>query len=122
MTGSVLPDGQAVISVRVRGPNGQIAKVDAVIDTGFNDFLTLPPWVIQRLELVPGEDIRYVLADGAEAGTRQYKGEIEWLGTWRRIFVAEVEANALIGTGMMRGELLTIEMIDGGRVEIRPMG
>ena len=34
---------EAVISLSLRGPSGQAQEIDAVIDTGFNGFLTLPP-------------------------------------------------------------------------------
>jgi len=119
--GSVLPDGQSVVMVRVRGPNGQVANVQAVIDTGFNDFLILPPSAIQRLQLVPADDVRYTLADGTRSTARQYKAEVEWFGSWRRTYVTEVDTNALIGTELLRGCLLKIEMLDGGRVEIRPI-
>ena len=34
---------EAVIRLSLRGPSGQAREIDAVIDTGFNGFLTLPP-------------------------------------------------------------------------------
>ena len=34
---------EAVISLSLRGPSGQAQEIDAVIDTGFNGFLILPP-------------------------------------------------------------------------------
>jgi clan AA aspartic protease len=122
ITGSVLPDGLCAITLRVRGSNGQVAQVQAAIDTGFNDYLTLPPWAIARLELPPSGETVYGLADGTHASTRRFLAEVEWLGAWRRVFVVAVDADALVGTRLMQGCVLTIEMIDGGRVEIRPLG
>ncbi len=121
ITGSVLPDGQAVVIVQVRGPSAQIARVQAVIDTGFNDFLALPPSAIQRLQLkVEGEGV-YVLADGSKTPMHTYSAEIDWMGSWRSIFVVSLDANALIGTRLIHGCLLTIEMLDGGHVKIQPI-
>jgi clan AA aspartic protease len=121
ITGSVLPDGQAVVAVLVRGPTHQVARVQAVIDTGFTDFLSLPVSAIAKLGLLRQDEGSCVLADGSRAPMNIYAAEIEWMGVWRPILVIEVDANALLGTAMIRGCLLTIEMVDGGRVEIRPL-
>ena len=50
----------ATIHLQVRGPGGQEEDIEAVIDTGFNGFLTLSPALVTRLALlhlaaIPGE-------------------------------------------------------------------
>ena len=52
ITGQVTVYREAVISLSVKGPEGQSREIDAVIDTGFNGFLTLPASLIQELGLV----------------------------------------------------------------------
>ena len=47
--GEVSADWEATIRLKVLGPSGQEEDVEAVIDTGFNGFLTLPPDLIARL-------------------------------------------------------------------------
>ncbi|MYA49505.1 MAG: hypothetical protein F4047_05615 [Caldilineaceae bacterium SB0670_bin_27] len=42
---------EAVITLPLQGPAGQTQEVEAVVDTGFNRFLTLPPEVVNELEL-----------------------------------------------------------------------
>ena len=49
ITGIVNEYGEAVIPLVVRGQSGQEVKIQAVIDTGFNGFLTLPPQVVMTL-------------------------------------------------------------------------
>ncbi|MDE2736209.1 MAG: hypothetical protein OXI72_17565 [Gemmatimonadota bacterium] len=51
ITGIVSADYEAVIRLKVQGPIGQEREVDAVVDTGFNGFLTLPPRLITPLGL-----------------------------------------------------------------------
>ena len=51
ITGSVNANYEAIIHLSVRGPGGQEREVDAVIDTGFNGFLTLPPALVTALDL-----------------------------------------------------------------------
>ncbi|HEY4330864.1 MAG TPA: clan AA aspartic protease [Phycisphaerae bacterium] len=121
IAGSVLPDGQPMVTVLVRGPTRQVARVQAAIDTGFNDYLALPPSAIERLGLESEDEGKYVLADGSESPMDIYRAEIEWMGAWRSILVISLDANVLLGTAMMHGCVLTIEMLDGGRVEIRPI-
>jgi predicted aspartyl protease len=41
ITGLVNPDYEAVIRLRIQGPGGHEREIDAVIDTGFNGYLTL---------------------------------------------------------------------------------
>lgn len=51
ITGVVNVDCEATIRLVVRGPNGQQCEVEAVIDTGFSGFLTLPTTIITSLGL-----------------------------------------------------------------------
>jgi predicted aspartyl protease len=49
ITGIVTGAREAVISLTVRGPNGQEQEIEAVIDTGFDGSLTLPLALITAL-------------------------------------------------------------------------
>ena len=40
---------EAVISLSVEGSGGRRREIDAVVDTGFNGYLTLPATLIQEL-------------------------------------------------------------------------
>jgi predicted aspartyl protease len=43
MIGSVYPNRDAVVVLQVRGAGGIVQKIRAVLDTGFADWLSLPP-------------------------------------------------------------------------------
>jgi predicted aspartyl protease len=58
MTGVVTPNRQAVIELTLRSTGGQVNTVEAVIDTGFNGFLTLPP----HLSAILRPDLRIIAA------------------------------------------------------------
>lgn len=63
---------EAVVTLPLRGPAGQEQEIDAVIDTGFNGFLTLPPMLVADLGLPVVGDGEAVLADGREASFNVY--------------------------------------------------
>ena len=57
---------EAVISVTVAGPSGPTREIEAVVDTGYNGFLTLPPALVAELGLPFASIGRASLADGSE--------------------------------------------------------
>ena len=63
--GQVTTEHEAVIRLTVRGPSGQGQQVEAVIDTGFSGWFSLPPEWIASLGLPWRRRIR-----GARAGWR----------------------------------------------------
>ncbi len=52
ITGVVTADRQVVIPLTVRGPTGQEQEIEAIIDTGFDGWLSLPSSLIALLGLV----------------------------------------------------------------------
>jgi predicted aspartyl protease len=67
ITGIITPDREAVIRLTVQGPAGQEQKIEAVIDTGFNGWLSLSPSRIALLRLPWCQRGRAELADGRES-------------------------------------------------------
>ena len=122
MSGSVQPNFDAVVTLLLRGPDGTSVDVQALVDTGFNGSLTLSTEIVQSLNLPFRERVQYVLADGTESESRLFIAEIKWFGRWRRIPVAEMDGDPLFGMAAMQGSFLGIEIVDGGRVEIRRLG
>ena len=65
MTGVVTAAREAVLQVHVQGPAGQ-TTLEAVLDTGFTGFLTLPMAVVMTLGLPFAGTARATLSDGSE--------------------------------------------------------
>jgi predicted aspartyl protease len=116
MTGTV-HSGEAIIPVRLRGPRGAINSIRTVLDTGFNDWLTLSPSEVAMLGLTFREEGHYILADGTETVSRLFEAEIEWFG----ILVVEMDGGPLLGMAILAGCRLTLEAVEHGRVEIAPL-
>ncbi len=111
---------EAVVTLPVQGPEGQTREVEAVIDTGFNGYLTLPPVVAADLELRVVGDAEAVLADGSEAAFDVHGATVLWDGEARYIEAGAVGIGPLAGMRLLDGYSLYVEVEDGGRVMIEP--
>ncbi|CAD0233211.1 conserved hypothetical protein [Planktothrix agardhii] len=64
--GIVNADFEAIISLSIFDSDGKVYTQDAIIDTGFNGWLSLPPDLIARLNLKWKRRGRAILGDGSE--------------------------------------------------------
>lgn len=121
MTGQVTPNREAVIRVLVRGPRGQEAQVEAVIDTGFNGFLTLPAQLIADLALPFAGTTRAALGDGSEVQMDVFEATVLWDNQERGVVVLAAEGGTLVGMSMLSGYRVTLDVKDGGTVIIEAL-
>jgi clan AA aspartic protease len=117
MQGRVNQRCEAVISVALSG-GGKIKSVDAVIDTGFNGFLSLPTAIIMELGLPWNYRDRATLGDGSETLFDVYDAEVIWNGQYREIEVNAAETEPLLGMRMLKGYRLQVDTIEGGLVTV----
>ena len=117
MYGSVNQSCEAILPVVVKN-DAKTQLVDAVIDTGFSGFLTLPSSIIAVLDLTwKGRDIA-TLGDGSYCIFDVYIARVIWDGQYRTIDINKSETVPLIGMGLLRGYDLRIQAIEGGSVTI----
>ena len=119
IVGSVNAYREAIIRLTVSGPRGQEQEIDAVVDTGFTGFLTLPPSLITTLGLPFRRRGRAVLADGSESLFDIYEAKVLWDGQPRRVAIDAVDTDSLVGMALMHGYELTLQAVVGGRVSIK---
>ena len=89
MQGVVNRRCEATLPLVVGNASGQRQVIDAVIDTGFNGFLTLPSSIITALDLSWNASDLFTLGDGSETFFDLYSVTILWDGQYREIDVAE---------------------------------
>ncbi len=110
---------EAIIRLQVRGPTGQELEIDAVIDTGFNGFLTLPSTIITALGLIRLSRGRALLANGSEELFDIYGVTVLWDGLARYVETDAVDTPPLIGMSLLDGYDLCVQVRDGGSVSIK---
>lgn len=115
----VVKSDEARIRLAVQGRRGRTHEVDAVIDTGFNGAMTLPPALIARLGLRWRSVDRARLADGTTCVFQVYVGKLLWDGNLRSILVAEADADPLVGMRLLKGHELKMQVRTRGKVTIR---
>jgi clan AA aspartic protease len=116
--GIVTPEREAVVRIKVVGSKRE-QEVDAVIDTGFTDFLTLPPSLVAKLDLRLAAPLLATIAGGIVVEMNCYSAAVLWFGERERdILVVECDGEPLIGMSMLYGCDLHIQAIEGGQVTI----
>ena len=116
--GAVNAASQAIVGPVLRGPSGQARAVDAVVDTGFDRFLTLSPVMVTDLDLAFAGYSRVVLADGSDVALDSYAVTVLWDGRPRRVVAYVSDAAPLVGMSLLAGYQLCVDVEDGGRVVI----
>jgi predicted aspartyl protease len=96
MPGVVNGNLEATIRLMVRGSGGQELEIEAVIDTGFNGFLTLSPALVGQLGLLHIGQSRALLANGQEELLNLYEVTLLWDGQWRTVETDAADTDALV--------------------------
>ena len=112
---------EAVITLPVEGPAGQTQEVEAVVDTGFNRYLTLPPALVAELGLPLQDRGLVTLADGSEEVLDICGATVDWDGQPRYVDTYVADATPLVGMSLLHRHDLSIQVRAGGRVVIQPM-
>ncbi len=113
---------EAVITLTVQGPAGQTQDIDAVVDTGFTGFLTLPSGVVMELGLPFINVSQATLADGSEVTLDVFRATVLWDGEPRYVRAYAADATPLTGMRLLDRHNLNIDVEDGGKVVIQAGG
>ncbi|WP_026102791.1 clan AA aspartic protease [Pleurocapsa sp. PCC 7319] len=121
MFGVVNNNCEAIIKVAVGRIGSPKITIDAVIDTGFTSFLSLPLSIITELGLPWHYRDVGTLGDGSEVIFEIYKAAVIWDGQNQIIDVAASDADPLVGMSLLYGFRLQIEAMEGGTVTIETL-
>jgi len=120
ITGEINANREAEIPLKIRGADGREVEIKAVIDTGFTDYMTLPPEIITSLSLTFRELNEFVLADGNIVAFESYTGTVIWDGAEKSVLVLASVGGPLVGMSLLHGYRVILDVVDGGSVTIEP--
>ena len=109
---------QPIITLTVQAPSGQTRQLDAIVDTGFNHFLSLPSTLVSELELPFESRLEVVVADGRVTNLDIHNVSVLWDGQLRDIQVCASHGTPLVGMLMLDGHRLCIDVEIGGQALI----
>jgi clan AA aspartic protease len=112
---------EPLIRLMIRGFRGRQREIEAIVDTGYTGWLTLPPTVIDALNLRWRTFGRGTLADGSVSFFDVYQAKVVWDGRVRPVFVDEFDAAPLVGMALLRSRELKMQVRARGKVTIKPL-
>ena len=117
ITGKITVHQEAVIELEVVGLN-QTERIEAVIDTGFTGYLTLPSTLINRLKLQQAGEQLTILGDENTVVLKRHVTKVLWHGEARDVYVLQAEGGPLIGMSLLHGSRLILDVVTDGDVTI----
>jgi clan AA aspartic protease len=121
MQGIVDQNCEAIIRLAVGNIDSKRQIIDAVIDTGFTGFLTLPIAVLTDLNLRAYRREAGILGDGSTCIFDVYRGFVLWDGALRRIDINESDTEPLVGMSLLYGYRMQLDAIEGGKVTLQAL-
>ena len=118
ITGKVKSSLQGTITLELKGDEGQSEVIEALVDTGYNGYLTLPLAILQRLNAPFYNSGFATLADGSRIPVNSYLVRVVWDGTEKIVTADEAEGIPLIGMELMLDYVVTVEAWNGGQVTV----
>lgn len=116
--GSVNADLKAVVRLLVGGRARPLRDIEAVIDTGYDGLLILPPALVDELRLPFVTVGHATFANGSETTFAVYDATVVWDGQPRHVLVDAPGGPPLVGMALLEGHHLHVEVSNGGRVLI----
>ena len=110
---------EAIIPLRIRGPDGMPRDIEAVVDTGYSGFLTLPVDLVAELGLPFAYIGQAFLANDDEVTFDVHDVTVLWDGQPRDIEADATGSTPLVGMMLLDKHSLNIEVESGGRVVIQ---
>ena len=121
MQGVVNTNCEATLRLVIGHANAKQKVIDAIIDTGYTGFLSLPHEIIVALDL-PWRGVDYgTLGDGSETTFEVYSATLIWDGEYRDIPINEAEVDPLVGMSLLYGYDLQIQAVEGGIVKVQAL-
>ena len=117
--GAVNAAYEAIVHLRLQGPDGRTRYIEAVIDTGYSGFLTLPAALVAELGLPFAYMGQALLANDTEVDFDVHHVTVLWDDKPRDIEADATGSTPLVGMLLLDGHDLNVQVRDGGRVLIQ---
>ena len=111
----------AVVTLVVFTSGGDRLERTAVVDTGCQKSLILPPLLFEKVRRTPRLRGTTALADGTVAEHPEASVRVELCGVARNVLAGCLGRDVLLGMALLAGHRLTVDAAEGGPVTISPL-
>ena len=116
--GTVNAGKQAIITLQIVDQTGLLVDVEALVDTGFSGYPTLPPDLITVLQLPFDRTDSFTLGNNSVVRFDVHTATVVWDGQERIIGVLWSDGTPLVGMSLLEGYHLFMDVVPGGQVRI----
>jgi clan AA aspartic protease len=117
----IIKHAHATVNVEFRLPNIPDFTIEFVIDTGFTDYLYLPPEAVVLLGLPLLYELPANLANNSWVDIPVHQAVITWNGEERVVNVLATGKRPLLGTALLDEHELVIQFTENGLVTIEEL-
>lgn len=118
ISGTVTTNFDPLLPLTLVNEDGIQRHVDAVIDTGFNGWLSIPLDLIEEMQFSWRHKAWVILADDSEAPCDVFDGAVVWDGHTRRIPIDCGGETPLIGMRLLENHVLQMMVTPNGSLTI----
>ena len=119
--GRVDGNQQALVTIDIVDGEGSIQSIEAILDTGFTGYLTLPTDSIQRLGIPSVGQRTFELANGELFEFEAFLAAVTWHGRLRDVLVLKSDSAPLLGMTLLWGSRVTVDAFFDGEVKIEEL-
>lgn len=112
--GTLFPTARLEIELDGYGP----VPVVAFIDTGFTEWLALPPDAIERLGLKWVDNQPIGFGNSLSENVDIYEARVYWGKVWRTVRVHQVLGNPTIGMELLRGHRIEFDALGDAAIDV----
>ena len=117
IVGKITNNQEAIIELEIIGLNWR-EKIEVVIDTGFDGYLTLPGDLINRLGLRRAGRRHAILGDGNVVALELYRAKVLWHDEEHEVPVLRTDGGPLVGMALLEGNRVILDVVTDGTVRI----
>ncbi len=118
ITGYIDEDFVPLIRLFVHGTQGQFHEIEAVFDTGYNSYLTIPPALIEALGLPYKGEQEVMLADGKIHTALTYYGTVKTDKTLVNVEIEAAEGIPIAGMRLFDGYRAAMDIETNGSLSL----
>ena len=119
IAGTVTADREIVIPMEAVSADRSSISFEAVVDTGFNGFLTLPVGLLNTLGASAAGTRRAELGDGNLVEMDVYCVNIRWRDEEREVLALSADAMPVAGMSLLWGSRVSFDAQEGGTITIQ---